>query len=182
VAILEKGLIHVYTGPGKGKTTAALGLAWRMLGRAGAVYICQFLKPADQITGETLWARKFSEKLTLERLETDWNMRTSEKDPRQFEKMRHAIAEKLTRIRKIVQEGKFDLVILDEIVLCLKKDLARPEDVYDIIQHRADHVELVLTGRGADAALIEKADLVTYMQEIKHPYRQGAPARGGIEY
>jgi len=182
VAILEKGLVQIYTGDGKGKTTAAFGLACRMLGRGGKVYIYQFLKSPQQTTGETILAERFKDQLTLERLPLSWNMRTSESDPQQVEQMRQVIKQKLNDIRLLVSQGEFDLVILDEIVLCLKKNLALPKDVFQIIEQRAPHVELVLTGRGADEQLISRADLVTHMQQTKHPYQRGTPARIGIEY
>jgi cob(I)alamin adenosyltransferase len=153
-----------------------------MLGRGGRVYICQFLKPADQVTGEALSAERFSERLTLERLEEKWDLRPDPPDPQQVRQMRSAIAEKLIHIRQIVKEGHYDLVILDELVLCLKNGLADRENVWVIIDERPTHMELVLTGRGADDELIKRADLVTKMEDVKHPYQQGAGARKGIEY
>jgi cob(I)alamin adenosyltransferase len=181
LAILTKGLVQVYTGNGKGKTTAAFGLAWRMLGRGGKVYICQFLKPSGRITGESMFARQFESQLTFEQVEQDWNLYNSERDPQQKERMQTAIVEKLEQIAQIAREGNYDLMILDELVVCLEKHLAQWEDVKRVLNERAEHVELVLTGRGADEDLIESADLVTRMEEIKHPYQQGITARQGIE-
>jgi len=180
--ILKKGIVQVYTGNGKGKTTAALGQALRMLGVGGRVYVCQFLKPAEQISGEVISARQFAENLTLERLENNWDMRKSLSDVQEAERMRRAVAKKLGEIRQLSQAGKYDMIVLDEIVFCLSKELAQWEDVAGIIEGRAGHVELVLTGRGADDKLIVKADLVTEMREIKHPYQNGITAREGIEY
>ena len=182
MAVLKKGLVQVYTGPGKGKTTAALGLAWRMLGWGGRVYICQFLKPADNDTGEALWAERFTEQLTLDRLENNWNISTSAQDPKQVQQMCQAITEKLAQIKAWSRQGEYDLMILDEIVYCLNKKLAQPEDIWEIIDQRYDHVELVLTGRGAAPDLTARADLVTDMQQIKHPLQQGVIARRGIEF
>jgi cob(I)alamin adenosyltransferase len=182
VAILKKGIVQIYTGNGKGKTTAALGLACRMLGRGGKVYICQFLKPARQETGETVLAERFRGQLVLERSELDWDMHTSEHDAQQVEQMRLEIKKQLAQIRQLVRLGEFDLVILDEITLCLNKQLAHKDDMWAILKRRAPHVELVLTGRDADEALIAQADLVTCMEEIKHPFAQGVTARPGIEY
>jgi len=181
LSVLKKGLVQVYTGGGKGKTTAAFGLAWRMLGRGGKVYICQFLKPSGRVTGESIFASQFASQLTFEQVEQDWNLYNSERDPQQRENMQFAVAEKLEQINQIAREGKYDLMILDEIVLCLDKQLARWEDVSRIIERRAAQVELVLTGRGATKELIERADLVTRMEEIKHPYQKGISARRGIE-
>ena len=181
LSILKKGLVQVYTGNGTGKTTAAFGLAWRMLGRGGKVYICQFLKPSGRVTGESIFARQFASQLTFEQVEQDWNLCNSERDPQQRESMQFAVAEKLEQITQIARTGNYDLMILDELVVCLEKNLARWEDVKRILAERAEHVELVLTGRGAGNKLIESADLVTRMEEVKHPYRQGISARRGIE-
>ena len=181
LSILQKGLVQVYTGNGKGKTTAAFGLAWRMLGRGGKVYICQFLKPSGRVTGESIFARQFQSQLTFEQVEQSWNLYNSELDPQQRESMQSAVAEKLEQITQIARTGNYDLMILDELVVCLEKNLARWEDVKRILAERAEHVELVLTGRGAGNKLIESADLVTRMEEVKHPYRQGISARRGIE-
>lgn len=182
MGVLKKGLVQVYTGPGKGKTTAAFGLAWRMMGNGGRVYICQFLKPADRATGEAALAQRFDEQLTLDRFQQEWNLVTSFNDSQQVQAMQQAISEKMVQIKQTIETGKYDLVILDEIVFCLSKDLAQWPDVLEIIDSRPGHVELVLTGRDADEQLIDRADLVTNMQEIKHPYQQGTIAREGIEY
>ena len=178
--ILKKGLVQIYTGPGKGKTTAALGLAWRMLGWGGKVYICQFCKPATLETGEANLAKSLPG-LTLERLEQPWDMR-KHGDPRQARAMHEALSRKLAQIAKLVSTPEFDLVILDELVFCLESGLARREDVYAILDQRAPATELVLTGRGADADLIGRADLVTRMEELKHPFAAGFTARAGIEF
>ena len=180
--ILQKGLVQVYTGNGKGKTTAAFGLAWRMLGRGGKVYICQFLKPSGRVTGESIFARQFESQLTFEQVEQDWNVYNSERDPQQRERMLSAVAETLEQITQIARAGTYDLMILDELVVCLEKNLARWEDVKRILDERAEHVELILTGRGAGADLMASADLVTRMEEVKHPYQKKIPARQGIEY
>ncbi len=182
MAILKKGLVQIYTGDGKGKTTAALGLAWRMLGAGGRVYICQFLKPADLETGEAALARHLAGNLTFERLDEKWDMNTFLSDADQVCTMRQAIARKLSQIQSLVREGRYDLVILDELIFCLKTNLAGWPEVRSLIQSRAASVELVLTGSGADENLIQLADLVTEMKEIKHPFRQGQSARAGIEY
>jgi cob(I)alamin adenosyltransferase len=182
MAILKKGLVQIYTGSGKGKTTAAFGLAWRMLGAGGKVYICQFLKPADLQTGEAALAVKLTENLTLDRLEQKWDMKAFLSDSTQTQQMQQAIAQKLSQIKKLAQQGRYDLVILDEIIFCLKNHLASFDDLQQIIQSRAAHVELVLTGSGADDKLIQLADLVTEMKEIKHPFQNGLSARQGIEF
>jgi cob(I)alamin adenosyltransferase len=182
MAILKKGLVQVYTGDGKGKTTAALGLAWRMLGAGGKVYICQFLKRGDIVTGESRFIEKLPEGIVLEQLEAKWDMQHSFDSAEQLARVKEAISQKLKYIQQIAQEGNYDLMILDEIVYCLSKKLARWEDVLAIIDGRDKGVELVLTGRGADERLQACADLVTEMREIKHPYQQGIACRCGIEF
>lgn len=185
MGILKKGLVQVYTGPGKGKTTAALGSAWRMLGWGGSVYVCQFLKPVDQVTGEATLAARLSGvpgKLTFERLNEPWDMAAGMDDAEQVERMRAAIARKLAEIRQLARDGGYDLMILDEIVFALHLGLARPGDVSAVIDERAGQVELVLTGRGADEDLMARADLVTRMEEVKHVYEQGIEARRGVEF
>lgn len=182
MAVLKRGLVQIYTGPGKGKTTAAFGLAWRMLGVGGRVYICQFLKPADRPTGEATLAGRLGEDLKLDQLAVSWDMYRADSDEQQAARMAEAIEAKLAEIRPMVQGGGYDLVILDEIVFCVSKGLAQPGDVYGIIDSRAEHTELVLTGRGASEELTARADLVTQMQLVKHPYEKGVAARRGIEF
>ena len=96
--------------------------------------------------------------------------------------MQSAVAEKLAQITQIAREGKYDLMILDELIVCLAKKLACWEDVKRVCEERAVHVELVLTGRGASNELMESADLVTRLEEVKHPFQQGISARRGIEF
>jgi len=182
MSVLKKGLVHIYTGNGKGKTTAALGAAWRMLGAGAKVYIFQFLKPVDVETSEGNLAKQFYPQLTWERLGNRWDICSSADEEQNVHEMRRAITAKLEQIKTEAQAGRYDLMILDEVVFCLSKGLAKAQDVTAIIENRAPEVELILTGRGADERLIEQADLVTEMQEIKHPYSRGISARRGIEY
>ena len=182
MAILKTGLVQVYTGDGKGKTTAALGLAWRMIGAGGKVYICQFLKRGDIVTGESRFIGQLSGRIVLEQLEAEWDMRNSFDSAEQVAFVQKAISQKLKYIQQISQQGNYDMIILDEIVFCLSKKLARWDDVLAIIQGRDKGVELVLTGRGADERLLACADLVTEMREIKHPYQHGVAGRCGIEF
>jgi len=180
--ILKRGLVQIYSGGGKGKTTAALGLAWRMLGTGGKVYMCQFLKPANQYTGEAEMAEGLGERLYWDRLDMPWDMLSSEHDPKQMRHTTYAINKKLKQVKELAAGGGYDLIILDEIVVCLKLGIDCREQLYEILDARAKHVEVVLTGRGADEALIERADLVTEMQEVKHPFAKGMAARRGIEF
>lgn len=171
----EMGLVHVYTGDGKGKTTAALGLALRAAGWGYRVFIGQFMKGQD--CGELHSAAYLAPLVTIEQFgqpDVHWLGHPSSQDI--------ALAQRgLGRIREVLASGEYQIVILDEICIALYFKLVRLEDVLEIIEHRPKGVELVLTGRRAPQALLDKADLVTEMVEVKHPYQRGITARRGIE-
>jgi len=167
-------MIQVYTGNGKGKTTAALGLALRAVGAGKKVYICQFIK-----------GRKYSELLGLKKL----NNITIEQFGRgcfikgQPTDTDMEIAQRgLEKVERVIRSKKFDLVILDEINNCLDLKIIKIEDVLGLIDETPRNVELVLTGRNAPKTLIAAADLVSEVREIKHYYNNGIKARKGIEY
>jgi cob(I)alamin adenosyltransferase len=180
--MLTKGLVQIYTGEGKGKTTAALGLALRAAGHGNKVLFFQFLKPDHIETGErkTLTVTKLP--IHLMSLDLPWNMPTSFEDQNLLEQTKAAIANTLEEIAYMAHKRQYDVIILDEIVFCLSKGLAKFEDIIKIIETRDSTVELVLTGRGASDELIAKADLVTEMKAIKHPHGNGIGARKGIEF
>lgn len=178
----ECGLVQVYTGKGKGKTTAAVGLAVRALGWGKRVYVCQFLKPTGQKSGEMCLVEKFQGQLCWERIENDWPLIKGGPSKEVREKMRAAIAEIWPRIVKALSERAYDLVILDEINCCLSEGLIEFSAVEELLACRHRQVELVLTGRGASRELIKAADLVSEVLDIKHPYLTGTTARKGIEY
>lgn len=180
--MLEKGIVQIYTGHGKGKTTAAFGLALRAAGQGNKVLIYQFLKPADIETGERIALKAHNIGVRIEAVDVPWDMSESWQDEGAVARMRAAIGEVLERIAEIAQNRLYDVLILDEIVFCLSKGLASLEDVKRLIEHRYPTVEVVLTGRGATVELMELADLVTEMKNIKHPFDAGQPARQGIEY
>ncbi len=182
MAILKKGLVQVYTGEGKGKTTASLGLCWRMLGWGGKVYICQFLKPADFLTGEMQAAATFKDNLLMEQLDCKWDMRAGFDDSEQVGRARQVVMAKLDFIYDLAKEGVYDLIVLDELMFVLKNGLAAWEKVEAIIDDRNAGVELVFTGRGSDQRLLQRADLITEMNLKKHPFDIGIAARKGIEY
>jgi cob(I)alamin adenosyltransferase len=173
---LEEGLVQVYTGNGKGKTTAALGLALRAAGRGLRVYIIQFIKGGfdygelnvvDRIPNVTLKAFGRGRFITT--------------DPPEKEDVR--LAEQALQLAKeIVRNGEHDVVVLDEINVALKLKLVSLEETLELIKNKPRQVELVLTGRDAPSELTEVADLVTEMKEIKHPFTRGAQARKGIEF
>jgi cob(I)alamin adenosyltransferase len=180
--MLEKGLVQIYTGSGKGKTTAAFGLAMRAAGHGARVLIYQFLKPGALHLGERVFTNNKCEGIVVKWLDEPWDMFRSMQDTAQMERVRAAVHEALQELETAAHEKYFDLIVLDEIVFCLNQKLASMEDVMQLIEHRDPRVEVVLTGRGATQELIDLADLVTEMRPIKHPYESGTPARKGIEY
>ena len=180
--MLEKGLVQIYTGDGKGKTTAAFGLALRAAGHGAKVLIYQFLKPGSLELGERNLFKTQCEGISVKWLDEPWDMFRSEKDPGQLQRVQNAIADAIKELETAAHERYFDIIILDEIVYCLNQGLAQMGDISRLIQCRDPRVELVLTGRGASKELIDLADLVTEMRLLKHPYDNGTPARKGIEY
>lgn len=180
--MLEKGLVQIYTGDGKGKTTAAFGLALRAAGQGNKVLIYQFLKPPSLDIGERFALQLGAVRIRLEALDVPWDMAKSFGDGQAVAKMRAAISEVLERIAETGEKRFYDCLILDEIVFCLSKGLAKLEDIKNIIDRRDHRVEIVLTGRGATEELTAMADLVTEMKNVKHPFDKGTAARRGIEF
>ena len=172
--------MHIYTGDGKGKTTAAMGLALRAAGWGQKVGIWQFLKPQSAQSGERK-ALSQIEGVTIKLLKEPWDMRKSFSDERAVEKVRSEITQVCAEITAAGAEKIYDLIILDEIVFCLDKGLAEMDDIKKIIDNSCG-TEVVLTGRGASGELIALADMVTEMKMIKHPFEKGINARKGIEF
>jgi len=180
--MLEQGLVQIYTGDGKGKTTAAFGLALRAAGQGNKVLIYQFLKPPSLDIGERFAIELGAVRIRTEAIDMPWNMSESLKDEKTIALMQTAIREALGRIAQTAEKKFYDVLILDEIVYCISKGLARLEDIKSIIDRKDPAVEVILTGCGATRELIEMADLVTEMKKIKHPFDKGLPARRGIEF
>ena len=180
--MLDKGLVQIYTGEGKGKTTAAFGLALRAAGHGAKVLIYQFLKPDTLELGERNLINTHCEGIVVKWLDEPWDMFRSMEDETQIQRVRDAIRNVMQELETAAHERYYDVIILDEIVFCLNQGLAWMEDISRLIECRDRQVELVLTGRGASEELIDLADLVTEMRLIKHPYDKGVSARKGIEY
>jgi len=180
--MLEKGLVQVYTGDGKGKTTAAFGLALRAAGQGHRVLIYQFLKPANLDIGERFALELGAVGIKVETLDVPWNVSRSLEDEKAVAQVQEAIGDTLNRIAQMAAKRLYDVLILDEIVFCLSKGLANMNDIRSIVNRRDPGVEIILTGRGATGELVELADLVTEMKNIKHPFDRGLPARQGIDY
>jgi len=180
--MLEKGLVQIYTGDGKGKTTAAFGLALRAAGQGNKILIYQFLKPASLNIGERFALQPDDVKIRVEALDIPWDMAKNFKDQKAVSNMKKAIKEVLEQITQTANKRVYDVLILDEIVFCLSKGLVKFQDIKNIIDKRDPAVEVVLTGRGATKELIALADLVTEMKNIKHPFDKGISARRGIEF
>ena len=180
--MFKQGLVQIYTGDGKGKTTAAFGLALRATAHGAKVLIYQFLKPADLELGERGFMDAHCEGVTIHCLDEPWDMFKAMHDDQELNRIRASIHDAIQEVQTAAHEKYYDLIVLDEIVFCVSMGLASMEDVKQLIAHRDPTVELVMTGRGATDELIELADLVTEMKPIKHPYDKGINARKGIEY
>ncbi len=173
---LEKGLVQVYTGDGKGKTSAAFGSALRAIGRGLKVYVIQFIKGGFDY-GELYIVEKIP---NLKLAAFGRGRFVTEVSPHE-EDVKLA-REAFELAEKVVQSGEYDMVILDEINVALNLKLVKVNEALQLIKSKPKHVELILTGRYAPQKIIEIADLVTEMKEIKHPFTQGVKPRKGIEY
>ena len=172
---LDQGCVQVYTGNGKGKTTAALGLALRAVGRGLNVCFFQFIKGGGPY-GEHLIAAALAPLLTV--IQTGRPGWVNTKD---ITEDRRTAQDALLQARELLNSGRYDLFICDEINGAVGFGLVDVEQVLKLIAEKPKNVELVLTGRNAHERVIEVADLVTEMCEIKHYYKAGVPARNGIE-
>lgn len=172
----SQGLVMVFTGEGKGKTTAAIGTVIRAIGQGLKVYICFFMK-GDYPYGE---------RETLSKLP---NVSVVSFGQEEFVNPASPTAEQIDQARKALSasneailSGEYDLVVLDEVNVAAAFNLIKVEDLIRVIQDKPQKLDLILTGRKADPRIIQMADLVTEMLKIKHPYDEGIPGRKGIEY
>lgn len=176
--LIENGLVSVYTGPGRGKTTAALGLALRVLGWGGHVCMVQFIKGFSEL-GELRFAAEFHDRFIVRQFAEDKSpsIRTDDVMER-----REAAENALSFAEDAVSGGVYDLVILDEINNALHYGLVSLARVMRLIQNKPKHVELVLTGRNARGEIVDLADYVTEMTLVKHPFEKGISARRSVDY
>ncbi|MCF1503056.1 cob(I)yrinic acid a,c-diamide adenosyltransferase [Afifella sp. H1R] len=173
---IEKGLLVVHTGKGKGKTTAGFGLVFRALGNGMKVGIAQFVK-GKRDTGERHALEKFSDQITVVSTGEGFTWETQDRE--------HDIAaarEVWEKAKAMIEDGEHDLVLLDELNIVLRYDYLPLEEVLEVIEARPTMKHVVVTGRNAKDELIEAADLVTEMTQIKHPFRSGVKAQVGIEF
>ena len=174
--IREKlGLVQIYTGNGKGKTTAAFGLAMRAAGRGLGVLIVQFLKPSDGYGEQVACNRLGNITLVSMGLDHFVSKKPSDADI-------EAAHKALRRSEELICSGRYDVAVLDESINAVRLGLITSQELIESLERRPDHVEIVLTGRGMTPDLEEYADLVTEMRLVKHPFDKGIGARKGIEY
>ncbi|HTL71085.1 MAG TPA: cob(I)yrinic acid a,c-diamide adenosyltransferase [Candidatus Eisenbacteria bacterium] len=179
----ERGLVIVYTGEGKGKTSAALGNVLRALGHGWRVLVIQFFKGDWPVTFGELESAKAHPNLEMLQLGRGFVGIMGDKKPR----AEHEAAARgaLATAKEKILSDRYDLVVLDEINCAVSEaggSLLTVESVLDLLARRPARTNLILTGRGADERLVEAADLVTEMREVKHPFRKGVPARKGIDF
>jgi cob(I)alamin adenosyltransferase len=176
---LQKGYVQIYTGNGKGKTTAALGLGLRAAGNKYRVFMVQFLKSGK--TGELESIDSLKPYFQIFRFEKPrgffWTLNEAEK-----EELKQEVKEGLNFSENVLKEGLCDILILDEIMGALKNELLSESDILGLIENKPDNIEIIMTGRNVPQAIIDKADLVTEMKDIKHYFNNGVQAREGIEY
>jgi cob(I)alamin adenosyltransferase len=173
---MEKGLIQVYTGNGKGKTTASLGLALRAVGHGHKVLVIQFMK-GNINYGELESSKRLSPHLTIKQMGRETFVSKSNPDPIDIRLAQDGFA----LAKKAIAGKEYDIVILDEINVAVDYGLIPLSELLQLIDSKPATVELILTGRNAKPEILEKADLATEMVELKHYYQNGVQAREGIE-
>ncbi|OPZ70881.1 MAG: Cob(I)yrinic acid a,c-diamide adenosyltransferase [Firmicutes bacterium ADurb.Bin456] len=177
-AAKKKGLILVNTGNGKGKTTAALGMALRAWGQGMRVLILQFIKGGWKY-GELKAAGKLAPNFEIRQMGEGF---IKGEDDSSLDEHRLAARQAMEAAKREIAAGQYDLIVLDEILYALNYGLVGLEDVLEILNQKPERLHLVLTGRNAPPQIIERADLVTEMREVKHPFTEGVAAQKGIEY
>lgn len=172
----EKGLLIVYTGAGKGKTTAALGMALRCIGHGQKVAVVQFIKGALD-TAEERAMKSFGDRVIFLRMGEGYTWETQD---RARDTQVAQLAWKTAC--EFLRDASYAMIILDEFNIALQHDYVRLEEVLPVLRDRPPMQHVVITGRGAPAQLIDEADLVTEMKQVKHPFRRGIKAQPGVEF
>ncbi|MCK4427115.1 MAG: cob(I)yrinic acid a,c-diamide adenosyltransferase [candidate division Zixibacteria bacterium] len=175
----NKGLVIVYTGDGKGKTTAALGMALRAAGHGKKVSIVQFIKNFKNY-GELKFVKKYDCGIEIKAIGKGYVKIKGDKFP--FEEHVKAAKDALRFAKEKILSKEYDIIVLDEVNIALDKKLLTLKEVIELIQQKPSSLHLVLTGRNAPKKLLQLADLVSEVKEIKHPYKRGIIAQKGIEY
>ncbi|GAB4437688.1 MAG: cob(I)yrinic acid a,c-diamide adenosyltransferase [bacterium] len=176
---MKKGLIHVYTGEGKGKTTASFGLVVRALGHKKKVAIFSFLKDSKTKYGEMKAFERLFPELVYIRFENKSPLFDKSVT---MEDLKRSVSESFEKAVEMIEEGDYDLVVFDELNACLRYDLLDKERALSFFKNKPEKLEVVITGRDAIPELVELADYVTEMKMIKHPYTKGIKARKGVEF
>jgi cob(I)alamin adenosyltransferase len=175
----RQGLVQIYTGDGKGKTTAAIGQAIRAAGRGQRVIVIQFLKEGERGTGEDKGISRSMLPIVLKRFGEDMLGTVSDK---RRARVAARVAEGFAYAESTLEKRRADMIVLDEVSHIVKLGLTTSEAVLDLIKSKPADIEIVMTGRDMPQALLDAADLVTEMKSVKHPYDAGVLARSGIEY
>jgi cob(I)alamin adenosyltransferase len=175
----DRGLVIVYTGDGKGKTTAALGLCLRGVGHGHRILIIQFIK-GDWEYGELAGLRRLHPDVEIKPMGVGCIGILGDEKP--LDEHRRAATAAWIEAKQALVSGRYNTVILDEINIATHFQLLSPDEVVTAVRERPSHVSVVLTGRYADPRVIDAADLVTEMKEVKHPFRSGRLSKKGIDY
>jgi cob(I)alamin adenosyltransferase len=173
---IEKGLIIVHTGKGKGKSTAAFGMVFRCIGHGMKAGVVQFVKGA-WATGERTVLEKFPELVTIKAMGEGFTWETQDRE----RDIAHARAG-WEEAKRMIADPQYELVLLDELNIVLRYDYLPTEEVIETLRNKPADKHVIVTGRNAKDELIEIADLVTEMEQVKHPYRSGVKAQKGIEF
>ena len=185
----RKGMVQIYTGSGKGKTTAALGLAFRALGHGKKVLLIQFMKKGKDL-GELKAARRFNKFKILQTGPVKYEVLSKKTNKKRWpgkgaflsSKARQLAQRGLVAAQKALEENEYDVIILDELNVAIEFGLLQLQEVKEILRNKPKRIEVVITGRYAHPEILEIADLVSEVRELKHYYKKGITARIGIEY
>ena len=174
---MGKGLIHIYTGDGKGKTTAAIGISVRAKSSGLRALFVQFFKEKDSGSEISLLSEVGIKTVIFEKVKSPYFNPDIDKVT-----LREEVKASLSRLKEIFLENNFDLIVLDEFICLVTEGVLTEEEALEFISNKPEKVELVLTGQGATESMIHLADYVTYMQNVKHPFDKNMKARKGIEF